>query len=247
MAWFDEMIAAGKLDSKRLDGENQLLTDLSGHLIESQLASDPAAALERLKSLEEDQQMEVVHRKFRAIAPGTEPAYADLIRQGLPPNLQIDAFRHVTTRIAASSGFAKVGGFLDAIAATPDERLALAHNTAVTGLAAISQQNPSINLQTVETMREWLAQQAPLEVDRISGEALAHSAKYIGPEKPAAIVAELHMQSGSDELLAAFLRNGEMKRHLPEEALAMAAKIKDAAIRERLIDQLKLIPPIERR
>jgi hypothetical protein len=38
-----------------------------------------------------------------------------------------------------------------------------------------------------------------------------------------------------------------MKRYLPEEAMAMAAKIKDAALRERLIDQLKLIPPIERR
>jgi hypothetical protein len=241
------MIAAGKLDSKRLDGANQLLTDLSGHLIESQLASDPAAALERLKFLEEDQQMEVFIQKFKQLAPGTEPAYADLIRQGLPPKLQIDAFRHVTTRIAANSGFAKVGGFLDAIAATPNERLALAHNTAVTGLAAFSQQNRSINIQTVETMREWIAQQAPQDVERISGEALAHSAKYIGPEKPAAIVAELHAQSGSDELLAAFLRNGEMMRHQPEEALEMAARIQDAAIRGKILDQLKSIPPEKRK
>jgi hypothetical protein len=247
MAWFDEIIAAGKLDSKRLDGENQLLTDLSGHLIESQLASDPTAALARLKSLEEDQQMEVVRRKFRALAPGTEPAFADLIRQGLPPDLQINAFRHVTTRIAVNSDFAKVSGFLDAIGATPDERLELAADTALTGFEAISQKYQSITPQNVQAMREWIAQQAPQDVERISGEVLAHSAKFIGPEKPAAMVAELHAKSGSDELLATFLRNGEMKRHLPEEALAMAAKIKDAALRERLIDQLKLIPPVERR
>jgi hypothetical protein len=247
MAWFDEMIAAGKLDSKRLDGENQLLTDLSGYLIESQLASDPAAALERLKSLEEDQQMEVFRCKFQNLAPGTEQAFGEMIRRGLPANLRDNAFRIMTTRLATNLGFAKAGGFLDAIGATPDERLKLAADTALTGFESISKKYQSITPQNVQAMREWIAQQAPQDVERISGEVLAHSAKYIGPEKPAAMVAELHAKSGSDELLATFLRNGEMKRYLPEEAMAMAAKIKDAALRERLIDQLKLIPPIERR
>jgi hypothetical protein len=247
VAWFDEMIAAGKLDSRRLDGRNQLLTDLSRHLIQSQLASDPAAALARLKSLPADQQLEVFRWGFKELSPGTEPAFADLIRQGLPVNLRDDVFRNLTARMAANSGFAKVGGFLNAIAATPEERLALVHYTSVTGLEAISQQNRSINAKTVETMRDWIAQQAPQDVERTTGEALAHSAKYIGSEKPAAIVAELHAESGSDELLAAFLRNGEMMRHQPEEALEMASRIKDAAIRGKILDQLKSIQSEKRK
>lgn len=240
-AWFDETIAAGKFESKRLDGQNQTLLDFTTPVIQAQLASDPAASLARLKTLPEGQRVELL-QKFSEIAQGTELAFADLVRQGLPENQRETAFLNATTLMAIQQGFAKVGEFLDTIGATPEERSGIAQTTACAGLAQRMTRNDQANPKAlVHGMREWLARQAPHEADRISGTALAVTVQSIGFEKAAALVAELHAETGSDELLAGFLDRAAMQSH-PAETIAMANQIKDPALRDKVIGQRTSAP-----
>ena len=53
-AWFDQQIAAGKLDSKSLDGKNPARMRFEFALIVALNSTDPAAAVTRLKSLPEE-------------------------------------------------------------------------------------------------------------------------------------------------------------------------------------------------
>jgi hypothetical protein len=210
-------------------------------VIQAQLGSDPAAALARLKTLPESQRLELL-QKFNEIAQGTEQAFAYLIRQGLPENQRETAFLNATTRMVIHQGFSKAGEFLDTIGATPDERSGLAQTTACAGLAQRMTRNDQANPKAlVHGMREWLARQAPNEAERISGTALAATVQSIGFEKAAALVAEIHTETGSDELLAGFLDRAAMQSH-PAETMAMANQIKDPALREKVIGQLTSAP-----
>jgi len=83
-SWLDEMTAAGKFETKRLDGKNEILLSCASPVIASLLGSDPAGSLARLKTFPEDQRLQLLQRKLGKLTPGTELAFAALVRQGLP-------------------------------------------------------------------------------------------------------------------------------------------------------------------
>ncbi|MCF7673970.1 MAG: hypothetical protein K9N23_10845 [Akkermansiaceae bacterium] len=235
IAWFDEMNAAGKFDSKRLDGRNPLLAACAGQVIAGLLRSDPEASLVRLEALPESQRLEALDRGFSTLKPGTEEAFARLVREGLPEDQRSNAFSEITRRLASNQGMAKAGEFFDAIDATPAEREALAGTAASRGMGELLRRQGS-----ADELYDWLARQAPQAADRNAGQALAENVSSAGFEQMASMAAELHERTGNDELLAAFLTPNVTAAE-PAAAIAMAARIKDDALREKI--QAQIEPP----
>jgi len=238
-AWFDEMSAAGNFETKRLDGMNQTLLNCAGPVIASLLAADPAASLARLQALPEDQRMAVLSNAshFGSLKPGTELAFATLVRQGLGADQRANGFRTVANRMASEQGFSKVSEFLDTIGASAEERGKTAESAAIAGLAPLLRRNGEIT-----ELHDWLVQQTPQTADRNAGQALAINLGQLGFEKTLAMVSELHAKTGSDQLLESFLSNGQVSSH-GDQAMALAGQIKDPALRERMQSMILLKSP----
>jgi hypothetical protein len=234
IAWLDEMAAAGKFASKRLDGVNQALLNLTGPVISALLDSDPAGSLARLHALPADQRATVLHWNVGNLKPGTELAFAALVRQGLPEGQRASGFCSVANRMASQQGLAAVGNFLDTIGASAEERGKTAASAAAAGLAPLLRQNGTIN-----DLHEWLVAQTPLTADRNAGQAVAANLGQLGFEKAAAMVTGLHAETGSDELLVAFLSASPLGSH-GAEALTLANQIKDPTLRERMLSKVIL-------
>lgn len=237
-AWFDAAIAEGKFESKSLDGKSQGRLQFEAALVSSLLASDPAAAGKRVALLPEDQRNDLFQQgMLMSMKPGTEKAFAALIREHVPENERGQAFSSMTAMMMVEGGYEKVGEYLDGIEATAAERKAVASQTARSKLQMLSHQG-TIDRAALDEMRGWLSKQSPDDVDTITGETLGNiwnpSVKW---EDNAKLIGELHAEGASDDLLISFLGGHQASQH-KEAAVGMALKIEDAADREKVLQRL---------
>jgi hypothetical protein len=248
-AWMDRMTAEGKFEPKGLDEKNRTRLNFEGELISSLLASDPESATTRLAAVPENQRLELIlQNRFDSLKPGTEKAYADMVRSCLPSEQQADAFPQVANLAATDQGLEKVSAFFDTINANATERQSLAGKAAIGNLHAVAADG-KLDRAAVDEMRGWAEKQAPAAVDTITGQALAASTDPDRASlntvvmagnfrKSAEIIDALHAESGSDELLVSFLKDSLLHRH-PQECAAIAGKIQDAERRAGILGKLE--------
>jgi hypothetical protein len=237
-AWFDARITEGKFESKSLDGKSQGRLQFEAALVSSLLASDPDAAGKRIAMLPENQRRDLFQQgMFMNLKPGSEKAYANLIREHVPEGQRGAALASATGMMVHQGGYEKVGEYLDGIEATPAERKAVASQAASSKLQALSHQG-TIDHAALDEMRGWLSKQSPDDVDTITGETLGNiwnpSVKW---EDNAKLIGELHAGGASDDLLISFLGGHQASQH-KEAAVNMALKIEDAAEREKVLQNL---------
>ena len=238
--WFDQQIAAGKFDSKSLDGKNAARTEFEGSLIGALISTDIAAATARLKSLSEDQRGEAL-RKIRNFAtPEEQLAHANLVRTGLSQKAQTECFTQQASNMARK-GYTEVTEYLDCIKATPAERAVCVEKAAGVRIHKLSQ-DKKVSREDIDTLREWVASQAPGTADKLTGKVIGESMradqKLSFPEA-AALATQYHTTSGNDEVLIGFLNSCDLKQQPSEEARALIAKISDAKQREDFLSRLK--------
>lgn len=238
-AWFDATIAEGKFESKSLDGKSRGRLQFEAALVSSLLASDPAAAGKRVALLPEDQRNDLFQQgMFMNLKPGSEKAFAALIREHVPEGERGAALSNATGMMVHQGGYEKVGEYLDGIEATPAERKAVASQTASSKLQMLSHQG-TIDRAALDEMRGWLSKQSPDDVDTITGETLGNiwnpSVKW---EDNAKLIGELHADGASDDLLISFLDGHQASQH-KEAALELAGKIADEAKRAETIEQIQ--------
>lgn len=238
IAWFDARIAEGKFESKSLDGKSQGRLQFEAALVSSLLASDPAAAGKRIVALPEDQRRDLFEQGMHLnVRPGSEKAFADLVREHVPEGRRGLVFSNATNMMIHQGGYEKVGAYLDNIEATAAERKAVATHTASTKLQLLAHQG-TIDRAAINEMRGWLSKQAPDDVDAITGEALAnHWNSDMKWEDSAKLIGELHGEGASDELLVTFLSDHQAKEHR-DAAIQMALKIEDEEKREEVLQKL---------
>jgi hypothetical protein len=240
-AWFDNQIAAGKFDSKSLDGRSQPRMQFEGSLIGTLLSSDPAAASARLHSLPEDQRQDVLqHYTGNALKDEDQLAYATLVREELPESEQLDTLASMASRRAWNDGFTETDEFLERIKATPAERAASVQQVAQQKISRIAS-NKKVTRENIETLREWATTQAPDAVDAMTGKSLAQAVRgenTLPFVEASAMALEYHEASGNDEVLVSFLDPGIGQQN-KEEARALAEQISDPTRREAALKKLK--------
>lgn len=240
LAWFDSQITAGLFESKSLDGQSQARLEFEAALLGNLLGSDLALAGQRIAALPEDQRREALEQiPFTELSPQAQRDYAALVRDLIPQDERDGSFTHVISSLVPDGGYEKVDAFLDSIQATPEERAVSAREAANSRLQTIAEDR-AVTRDDVETMRQWLDQQAPGTKDRVTGEALADAAQD-GGEFSFAEASKLALQynrsSGNDDVLVAFLESFAARSNL-EAALPLVDKISDPKRRQEILEKL---------
>ena len=120
VAWFDQQTAAGKFDSKSLDGKSRTRLQFEGNLINTLLSSDPEAARRRLAGLPEEQRDEALTQGFfQPLKEEDQAAFAKLVRDQLPETSQTETLAQKASSLARNENYSKVTEFLERIKATP--------------------------------------------------------------------------------------------------------------------------------
>lgn len=240
-AWFDQQIAAGKLDSKALDGKSQLRDQIEEALIGVLLGTAPDAASDRLGAIPADQRAQFLRRNSDwKLNEQTFLAFATLIREQVPEKQQLGLFAQQARHLGRRESYAEVTAFMDRIAATPAERVACVEVATGSKIRSIAD-GRKITREDLDTLREWTTRQAPDTTGRITGKALADAMQY-GSKLDYAAASELalhyHQASGNDDVLISFL-DRVSDREKTEQARALAAKITDAKRREEILKKLQ--------
>ena len=242
-AWFDAQIAAGKFESKSLDGKSRSRNQFEGSLIQVLLGSDPAAATTRLGALPEDQRSEVLlHHSFQPLKEEEQLAFAALVRSQVPEKDQAKTLADQASRFGGDDGYVKVTDFLNRIEATPAERTACVEQTASSKLFTISLQK-TITRENLDAMREWVTAQAPESTSTVTGKALAnasynHNVRKMQFSEAADLAFEYDAAAGNGAVLTSFLDGWQAVQNKGEIRI-LAEKISDPKRREKILKQLK--------
>jgi hypothetical protein len=240
-AWFDEQIAAGKFESKTLDGKNQTRLQFEGALITTLMESDPAAVSARLAALPVDQRSQVLSNHMTGnLKEENQAAFADLVRSQLAEADQARTFAQTASRMASDEGYEKVNSYMDRINATPAERAACVEQVANSKVQVLSR-TQKVTRENIESIREWAQSQAPDASDSVTGKALARASSggrsTMEFSEAAELAGQYHAASGNDDVLIGFLEGGSAWSH-KEQARELAAKISDEKRRNQILQQL---------
>lgn len=240
-AWLDKQIAAGRFDSRTLDGRSEARIEFEGALAGELLGSSAALVAQRIAALPEDQRREALGQiPFADLDPAAREAYVGLVRSLVPADERAGSFSHVIADLVPEGGFAEVEGFLNRVRATPEERQISAREAANTQLGTIAEDR-EVTGRDVDAMRAWVEKQAPGTVDRVTGESLGEAAQDGGEFDFAAaskLALEYHKRSASDDVLAAFLESFAARSN-SGMALPLLENIRDPELREKLRESLQ--------
>ncbi len=240
-AWLDKQIAAGKFDSKSLDGKNQSRTHFEGTLIHGLLSSNPAEASRRLAAIPTDERKDTLSQfSFQQLKDEDQIAFAKLVRDHLPTTDQALTLAQHASHMVNNGNFSKVTEFLDRIQASPTERNTCAVQAAESSIRKISHQH-KVSRENLETMREWLNSQAPESTDHVTGKALAnaiHGYHKLEFSEAAALAVQYHETTNNDAVLSSFLE-GWPARENKEQARMIAGKISNPERREEILKNLQ--------
>ena len=240
-AWLDREIAAGRFESKSLDGQSEARLEFEAALLGQLLATTPKAAAARLAALPEDQRRTAMEQMdMEDMGPPGQQAYMDLLRQLVPQAERGEALSYLISQVIPGGDSPEVIQFLNAIRATPEERTVAWGAAAGSQLEEIASER-AVTGSDVDQLRTLLTQQTPTAVDRLTGEALAQAIQDDGEfsfAQAAALVADYHQRSGNDDIITGFLASTGAGDSSPE-AIALAGKIKDPKRREAALADLK--------
>jgi len=238
-AWFDQQIAAGKFDSKALNGRSQSRLLFEAAIVGILRSSDVQAAAKRLAALPENQRAEVL-RNFNSgpLKDQDQAAYAQLVRDQLPASDQAQVLATPVPQMVSRDGYDAVTGYLNRIKATAAERATCAVQAATCKISSSTQQ---ITRADIDAMRTWVDSQAPASTANLTGSILANATQGIHKLEFAA-AAELAIQynraSGNDDVLGTFLVSGAALSN-KDQARLLAENIRDAARRAEILKHLQ--------
>jgi hypothetical protein len=236
-AWLDKQIAAGKFESKSLDGKSESRVSLERSLIAALLDSSPAAATARVKAMPEVQRGELFRSGMSyQLNKGNQEPYATMVRETMPAGKVGGILADAASSLVRQGGdadYERVDGFIATTRASDAEK-----NEIVTSVmhSQIRRHGGTIKPEDIDKARAWAAGHAPEAVDKATGEALAQSLWNGGKfEETSKLVLKYHAASDNDDTLASFLKDRNLTHSNNKAARALIDEIKDPAVREEIL------------
>ncbi|RYD47007.1 MAG: hypothetical protein EOP85_06300 [Verrucomicrobiaceae bacterium] len=230
--WLDAQIAAGKFESRALDGGNWLRKAFEGMLVSSLASTDPVAAARRLEAIPPENR---AGEFFGMVKPEGYAAFADLVRAHLSREDSLKALESQTFHFRDS--YDDVTTYLEAIRATPEEKARCVQTTARNHIL-----NPILNRHPADfpKMREWVDSVIPGSADSITGQVLGdqYVVARLGFPEASRLVRQYADAGGGDAVLVPFLESKWVGAY-KESARGMAAGISDSESRERILKKLR--------
>jgi hypothetical protein len=238
-AWLDQQIAAGKFESKSLDGRNLARMQLEGSLIGVLLTSSPNTAAHRLAAMPEDQRGDLIGNfTLNSLKEESLPALAKLIREQVPATDQARTFALQAAQRVAQGGYAKVSEFLARTQPTPAERIACVEQAVATSVLS---NDRKITRDDLDSVREWVGSQAPNATDSVTGKLLCAAAlnnRKLDFAEAAELAVQYSQARGNDDVLITFVENWAMGSS-KEQARVLAARITDERRRAEMLKRLE--------
>ncbi len=240
IAWLDQSIAAGKFDSKSIDGKSQTRLCLERGMICLLLQSDPQAAFDRMKTLPEEQQEDQI--RFLSFGPGgiipeSEAAYAKLARVVLPTDKAVKILALAAGRLVEQGSYERVNGFISRTGPSDDEKMAIISEVMECQIMTNGHvMNGIFNGDALEKARAWAATQSPGMVEQATGQALAQTLWRGSFGNVSARVLQYQESSGKDDVLVAFLKDVADQNNVTDLAKPLIDKIKDPALQQQIRD-----------
>ena len=246
-AWLDARIAAGNLDSKRLDDTDDRQHPRNAFefwLIDVLLASDPPAAARRLSAIPEKQRESLMSSLANSMSnwvlnepltEGNHLAFANLVRSQLPVNLQAPMLADCVPYFWSVEEFPKFNAYMDVIEATPEERISCAEDFSKNCIQTVGGR-PDVTLDDLEALRGEFAKISPQNVDTMTARSLAAAVKGTTAfPRVSGLAVELQERSGSDAVLATFLEIVDIPTWDNELGRKLASKISDERRRAEIL------------
>lgn len=238
--WLDERIAAGKFDSKSLDGRNQMRQQFEAALMMKLVASDPAAAGARLDAMPEQQRLEVFQGGFFAqMEPGSEAALAKLAREHLPADQRTIALTGPVGMLVQQGGYERVGEYLKGIGASAAEREEIVK--AAVGSRMSHAGDPEKVVEEIDKARTWAGAESPDSVDKLTGAAIGQYALQKDFNQALELAESYQQKGGGDEVIAGLLESPAAINNR-DTALTLLDRIQDPVRREELRKKLEAYP-----
>jgi hypothetical protein len=172
------------------------------------LAENAQTASARVSALPEDQrQIALEQVDLTALSVEGQIAYANLMRQVVPPDEDGAVFSQAVSELLAEGGLDEVAEFMNRINASPEERAGSSKQAAGHHLGEIATER-AVSLADLNSLRQWLGSQVDGPVEHIAGEALAEASQW-GEEFTVRdalnLAIEFHQAGGSPDLPLALI------------------------------------------
>ncbi len=227
--WFDRQVSEGTFtEVTGLDGKK---TDVRAHfesrLVRAQAAHDPRAAADRFSAMAEHARSEALHHDwFPGSAPEQVKAVAGFLREQSGDAAAILAAASSMRIRQGSLGYA--GEFLDVLDPAPEERSAIVAEALRTRVV------DQLELRTTpQEARTWILEQAPHDADRLTGTALGQFVEWYDFSEMSRMALGYRDESGSDEVLIAFLKSAPDRSQ--SKILKLAEEISDPVVRDEVL------------
>jgi hypothetical protein len=247
--WYESQLAAQVFD-KTLDGNTPNMLPFEAALIMSLLASDPAAAEQRINNIPPDLRGSLGTYVWR-VPKENSKAFVDLLRKSMPMEeymaiLKDNSLTEYHFRFDSESDPKIVQKNLDRLGITPEERsiLVTQHFTEIAKYRSIGDK---FGIPSREKFNEYRARiQAidPSSADRATGFALQ---SYLAESKTTSaqdfvekVAMDYHGAGAGDEILLPLIE-GSANGNIPfskERARVLATKISDQTLREEMLQKL---------
>lgn len=242
-AWLNEEMDKGSFESKALSSHSDSRLQFESAAIGGLLKGDPDAARERLLKVEEKDRLHILRNDhFFKHNAENGAQFAALVRETLPSEAtaqdRLELLSRPAQAIVRKDGYSGVNRYVQEINATPDEAVQISRNAANRKFQQLGKENKEASSQDVAQLQTFLKEQAPDQVQTLTGEALG-SFGDTGENFASALtlVEDLHTEAPNDDLLVGFLNSG-IEQPNWSAARDLATKIQDLEQRERILQKL---------
>ena len=248
--WYQSQIAANVFD-KTLDGKTPNFVPFEAAFIMSLLASDPAAAEQRMNNIPQDLRASLGAYVWD-VPKENSKAFVDLLRKSMPMEEYMAILRKNSLTEKNFSGDSdnepkNAQKNLDNLGFTPEERATLLSQDFAdfAQYRAMRDKYGMPSREKFDEQRKWIQAVDPSSADRATGVALQRYLKESNTTSAQDFVEkvamEYHGSGGGDELLLPLIE-GSANGSIPfpkDRARVMAGKITDGRLREEMLEKLK--------
>jgi hypothetical protein len=247
--WYESQLAAGVFD-KTLDGKPRAMLPFESAFMMSLLASDPAAAEQRMNNIPPDLRGSLGGYLWD-VPKENGKAFVDLLRKTMPMEeymaiLRNNSLTEYNFSLSNDNDPKSVQKNLESLGVTPEERstLMVQQFTELAQYRAMRDKGNTPSREKFDDYRTWIQAIDPSSADRATGVAFQsylESTKTTGAQDFVEKIAnDYHGSGAGDELLIPLIEGSASgKVSFPKDkARVLATKISDDKLREELLQKL---------